>query len=80
MLPTQTEANRLCGRILAVLNREKVEIDLTFAGIYREVFSPAGSQWTNTGTEIFAAGEITNLRGSTDLNSIRLIPRQVGGV
>jgi hypothetical protein len=77
MLPDQTEANRLCGRILAVLNREKVEIDLTFAGIYREVFSPAGSQWTNTGTEIWAAGEITNLRGSTDLNSIRLIPRQV---
>lgn len=77
MLPDQTEANRLCGRILAVLNREKVEIDLTFAGIYREVFSPTDSQWVNTGTEIWAAGEITNLRGSTDLNSIRLIPRQV---
>ena len=77
MLPDQTEANRLCGRILAVLNREKVEIDFSFAGIYREVFSPADSQWANTGTEIFAAGEIVNLRGSTDLNSIRLIPRQV---
>ncbi|MCP4083175.1 MAG: LamG domain-containing protein [Planctomycetaceae bacterium] len=77
MLPDQTETNRLCGRILAVLNRELVEIDMTFAGIYREVFSPTESQWANTGTEIFAAGEITNLRGSTDLNSIRLIPRQV---
>jgi hypothetical protein len=77
MLPDQTESNRLCGRILAVLNREKVEVVMTFAGIYREVFSPTDSQWVNTGTEIFAAGEITNLRGSTDLNSIRLIPRQV---
>jgi hypothetical protein len=77
MLPDQTETNRLCGRILAVLNRQKVEIDLTFAGIYREVFSPAGQQWANTGTEVFDANEIINLRGSTDLNSIRLVPRQV---
>ena len=77
MLPSQTEANRLCGRVLAVLNRKLVEVNLSFAGNYREVFSPAGQQWTNTGTEIFSASDITNLRGSTDLNSLRLVPRQV---
>jgi len=41
------------------------------------VFSPTDSQWVNSGSEIFAAAEITNLRGSIDLNGIRLIPRQV---
>jgi hypothetical protein len=77
MLPSQTEANRLCGRLLAVLNREKIDMNLSFAGIYREIISPADQQWINTGTEVFSASDITNLRGSTDLNSIRLVPRQV---
>lgn len=77
MLPDQTEANRLCGRMLAVLNRKIVDMNVAFSGNYREVFSPADQQWVNTGTEVFAASGVINLRGATDLNSIRMVPRQV---
>jgi hypothetical protein len=76
MLPDQTEANRLCGRIQTVANREHVEIPLTFSGIYREVFSPADQQWTNTGNT-FSASLRANIRGTADLVSIRMVPRTV---
>lgn len=78
MLPSQTEANRLSGRILSVLNRRLDELPpMTFAGTYREVFSPAGQQWTNTGIAIFADTLLGNLRGVDDLESIRVVPRIV---
>lgn len=77
MLPSQTEANRLSGRILAVLNRRLDELPpLTFSGLYREVFSPADQQWTNAGA-IFDDALLGNLRGVTDLENVRLMPRAV---
>ena len=76
MLASQTEANNLSGRIQAVENRKILEVELEFSGIYREAFSPTDQQWTNTGTSL-ASTIIPNIRGTTDLESIRLIPRQV---
>jgi len=76
MLVDQTEANYLSGRIQAVENRVLLEIELEFSGLYREVFSPADQQWTDTGTSL-ASSLLANVRGSTDLENIKLVPRQV---
>lgn len=75
MLPDQTEANRLSGRIQTVANRRILEIELEFNGNYREIFSPAGQQWLDTGAAL--SGLKGNIRGDTDLENIRLVPRQV---
>ncbi len=77
MVADQTELNRMSGRYLDVLNAEIEEILLSFSGEYGGIFSPADQQWTNTGTEVFAAAKLSNLRGRTDLNSIRMVPMQV---
>jgi hypothetical protein len=76
MLPSQTEANRLVGRLAAVANRKYSEVNLDFSGNYREIFSPADQQWTDLGS-IFASTLKANLRGFDDLDDILVVPRQV---
>jgi hypothetical protein len=76
MLPSQTESNRLAARLGAVANRRYVEVNLDFAGNYREVFSPADQQWTNLGN-VFAGSLQANIRGDTGLVSALCVPREV---
>lgn len=77
MVASQVELNQLTGRFLTVLNREIQEMTFTFSGEYSGLFSPAGQEWTNTGTEIFATSKQSNLRLTTDFNSLRMTPTQV---
>lgn len=77
ILPSETEANRLCGRLLSIENQQIRTVELVFNSAYSHVFSPADQQWTNTGTEIFATSLLSNLDDTTELNSIRLVPISV---
>lgn len=76
MAPSQTEMNRIAARLAAVTNRKYAEVDLSFSGNYREVFSPADQQWTNLGN-LFAASVQANIRGDTGLVSAKAVPRSV---
>lgn len=76
MLPSQTEANRLCGRLAAVANRKYIEVNLEFSGNYREVFSPADQQWTDLGN-VYASTLKANLRSFDNLEDALVVPREV---
>lgn len=76
MAPSQTEMNRIAARLNAVANRKYAEVDLSFSGNYREVFSPADQQWTNLGN-LFAATVKANIRDDTALVSALAVPRSV---
>lgn len=76
MLPDQTEANRLAGRISTIANSEYQEINLELSGNYRAVFSPADQQKVNLG-DIFNATLAANIRAASDLENVDVIVRSV---
>lgn len=76
MLPDQTEANRLAGRIATVANGKYQEVNLEFAGNYRGVFSPGDQQKIDLG-DVFAATLQANIRGYTDLEDADVIVRSM---
>jgi hypothetical protein len=76
MLPDQTEANRLAGRIATVANGKFQEVNLEFAGNYRGVFSPGDQQKVNLG-DVFAGSLQANIRGYTDLEDADVIVRSM---
>lgn len=74
MLPDQTEANRLAGRIATVANGKFQETNLELSGNYRAVFSPGDQQKVDLG-DIFAGSLQANIRGYTDLEDADVIVR-----
>lgn len=74
MLPDQTEANRLAGRIATVANGKYQEVNLELSGNYRGVFSPGDQQKVDLG-DTFAATLQANIRGYTDLEDADVIVR-----
>ncbi len=76
MAPAQTEMNRIAARLAAVQNRQYVEVNLDFAGNYRDVFGPDSQQWTDLGN-LFAGSLQANIRGDTGLVDALAVPRQV---
>jgi hypothetical protein len=81
MVIDQTELNQIVGRLNSILNPVSdglpKEIELVMNGEWSNVFSPAVAEWTNTGTEVFAATRLANLRNVTKYNSLRMSPTQV---
>jgi len=71
MLPSQTESNRLAGRIAAVANQRYEEINMSFSGGWRQVIGVAPQQWVNLGT-VFS-----NHPRNGDLANDTVVPRQV---
>jgi hypothetical protein len=76
MLPDQTEANRLAGRIATVANGKFQEVNLELSGNYRGVFSPGDQQKIDLG-DVFAGSLQANIRGYTDLENVDVIIRSV---
>ncbi len=76
MLPDQTEANRLAGRISTVANGKFQEANLEFVGNYRGVFSPGDQQKVDLG-DVFAGSLQANIRGYTDLEDADVIVRSM---
>lgn len=76
MLPDQTEANRLSGRIASVANSEYQEVNLKLSGNYRAVFSPGDQQKVDLGN-VFAGSLLANIRGYTNLEDVNVIVRSV---
>lgn len=74
MLPDQTEANRLAGRIATVANGKFQEANLELSGNYRAVFSPGDQQKVDLGNT-FAGSLQANIRGYTDLEDADVIVR-----
>lgn len=74
MLPSQTEANRLAGRIATVANGKFQEVNLELSGNYRAVFSPGDQQKVDLGNT-FAGSLQANIRGYTDLEDADVIVR-----
>lgn len=76
MLPDQTEADRLAGRIASVANSEYQEVNLELSGNYRAVFSPGDQQKVNLGS-VFAGSLLANIRASSNLEDVNVIVRSV---
>jgi hypothetical protein len=76
MVGSQTEANRLAGRIATIANGKFQEVNLEFSGNYRGVFSPGDQQKIDLG-DTFAGSLQANIRGYTDLEDADVIVRSM---